>query len=328
MASNKRAQLTLVKGQVKRLARPLVLVFHTLIDWVDIVVRRPQPWRGNHHPVFEQFVPWEGTADRCFAYDFLGVRTDPQFRIQYKPDPPGPCRKPFPQPSFSYFELIAVLQAVVASAHNNYPTFTMIELGAAYGHWMMKAHAALRQHSEKETVFIGVEMDPTRYGWMFEHFANNGVSPAVHRLVHAAVSDFDGVISYTRATKPDRDYGLQIEKRLPSRRVEGGAGTKAGTAVCIRLSSLLDETADMVDLLHLDIQGEELKVLKDAMPLLVGKLRRIIVATHSNENHKQIRRLFEAAAWDCEWDYRPGKRERTSFGDVKFLDGLLVYVAR
>jgi hypothetical protein len=50
------------------------------------------------------------------------------------------------------------------------------------------------------------------------------------------------------------------------------------------------------------------------------------VATHSRSIHRRLRRLFLDAGWDVVFDFRCRKLERTDYGDVKFLDGLLAVV--
>jgi hypothetical protein len=55
-------------------------------------------------------------------------------------------------------------------------------------------------------------------------------------------------------------------------------------------------------------------------------VRNVIVATHTHRIHRKLRKLLTAAGWECRYDYRLRKRERTPYGDVQFLDGLLAFV--
>ena len=96
---------------------------------------------------------------------------------------------------------------------------------------------------------------------------------------------------------------------------------------CITLRGLLEKW-DVVDLIHLDVQGEELRVLRHAQDRLNEKVRRVIMATHSRRIHRTLRKQFQESGWDCGYDFGLRTRARTAFGDVLFLDGLLAFVNR
>ena len=111
-------------------------------------------------------------------------------------------------------------------------------------------------------------------------------------------------------------------------RREGGLQKKAGEPYlvpCIALSGLLREF-ESVDLVHIDIQGEELRAIREGLDELCSRVDRLIVATHSRRIHRELRALMAGAGWDCRYDFGVRKRERTEFGDVQFLDGLLAFI--
>ena len=119
---------------VKRLLRPLVFRLRLLRGKLSRVVRPWAAWNGEHHPVLAQFPPWSGESDGTWVYDSLGVRTDPRFRFQFRPQPAGEVKTSHPAPHAQYFELVFVLDAI-ASAPKSRP-FVMVELGAGYGTWL------------------------------------------------------------------------------------------------------------------------------------------------------------------------------------------------
>ena len=84
-----------------------------------------------------------------------------------------------------YFEWIDLLRAVAEPRDS----FTMLELGAGWGRWLVDAWSALRL-SNKENLaikLIGVEAEPQHFVWMQQHFRSNGLDPYQHRLIEAAV---------------------------------------------------------------------------------------------------------------------------------------------
>ena len=53
-----------------------------------------------------------------------------------------------------------------------------------------------------------------------------------------------------------------------------------------------------------DIQGAEAELLPPLLPLLRAKVHRLIIATHGNQTHAELRRLFGASLdeWSISWD--------------------------
>jgi FkbM family methyltransferase len=291
------------------------------------LVRPPVAWDGRHHPALLRFEPWRGEADGRFSHDFLGIKTDPEFRPQFSPDLPGPLETSYPPPHNAYFELAFVLESLTAKPAP--PRLTVIELGAGYGPWLVTAHRAEQLSTGRPVDLVGVEMVPQHYEWMREHLSNNGIDPKEHRLIHAAVSDTDGEALYQPERDAHFDFGQHVIERRSAR--SGGGERPPGDPLapvwvpCIGLSGLLRDY-ERVDLMHVDIQGEELRTLDGAMEELCARVRSLIVATHSRRIHRVLRRRLSGAGWECRYDFRLRKRERTSYGDVQFLDGLLAFV--
>jgi len=308
---------------LRRLARPLV--FRARLAWraVDRRLRPPRPWDGRHHPVLAHFPPWSGRADGNHLHDFLGVRTDPRFRPQFRPDPAGPLETAYPPPHAGYFELVFVLEAALAGARAG--RFHLMELGAGYGPWMVTAHQALRRlGADAEVRLTGVEMVPHHFEWLQQHFRTNGIDPARHRLIRAATSDRTGEGHYV----PEPDPGWDFGQRLREAQARPAAG--ALRPVVVRTVTLTDLLADVdrVDLLHVDIQGHEERVLRHAIDAVDAKVERLIVATHSRRIHRGLRDLLRERGWVAVYDFGFRARARTEFGDVQFLDGLLAWTRR
>jgi FkbM family methyltransferase len=324
-----------IPSSVKRRLRPVVFSTRQVRRQVGRILRPPRPWNGCHHPALSRFEPWEGEADGRFCYDFLGTKTDPAFRLQFKPDPPGPLRTEHPYPSYSYFELAFVLESVLTGVDAN--PFRVMELGAGYGPWLVTAHQAMERLGGGPTKLVGVEMVPQYHRWMIQHLRNNGIDPRHHRLINAAVSDYEGQAVFDQELSCDVDYGQSIRRRRPTGGRDAKVRTRSSDAAdhgvdqgsisvpCVSLRRLLRE-CDHVDLLHLDVQGEELRVLRHALGELDQRVGRLLVATHSRRTHRALRRLLGDSGWHSVHDYRLRTRERTAFGDVQFLDGLLAYV--
>jgi len=310
------------RARIRALLRPAVFAARRARQRVGRVLRPPVPWNRVHDPALLRFPPWTGVADGRFQHDFLGIRTDPRFRPQVRPDPAGPLVTLYPAPHAGYFELAFVLAAVAEAAAR--PTFTMLELGAGYGYWLAIAHRARQRTSSGTIRLVGVEMVERHVEWMRVHFEHNGIDPTQHRILHAAVSDRDGTAWFRPEENAWLDYGQTVIDRSGE-----GASARASRGLvavpAIALDRLLDETGE-VDLLHADLQGEEGRALGSAVDPLSRRVGRIVCATHSRRIHRELRERFQHAGWRIVDDYRCRKRERTRLGDVQFLDGLLTLV--
>ncbi len=319
------SDLMRLPASVRRRLRPIVLAVRQARRKVGVLLRPERPWDGQHHPSLLRFGRWEGNSEGAYSHDFLGVKTDPTFRSYLRADPPGPLPGNYPPPDYNYFELIFVLESILAARDASH--FRMIELGAGYGPWLVIAHRAMRRIDGCPVDLVGVEMVPQHFRWMEQHFRNNGIDPARHRLIHAAVSDYEGRAVFRHEFEAGLDFGQQISDRLPGsngRDVERPRSAVGETVRCITLRGLL-EGSETVDLIHIDVQGEELRVLQHAWDEVDRSARRVIVATHSKRIHRSLRKRFIASGWSCRYDFPMRTRVRTELGDVHFLDGLLAF---
>jgi len=148
----------------------------------------------RHHEVFSRFWRYSGEVPAGYQVDFLGTQISDKFDLGLQGVSPYPEARqsqnvPYPQLDEEYFEWIDLLESVVAASGS----YTMIELGAGYGRWAVRAAYAAQQYDPKlHCRVIAVEAEPTVFGWMREHFRHNGLKPRRHTLLHAAVTDEAG----------------------------------------------------------------------------------------------------------------------------------------
>src|SRR5262245_38334436 len=269
------------------------------------------------HPVFAAFPPWGGPVDMSrYAPNFLGVRTRRMFTLNM---PRAAVAKPPKQEQFfqtqwpplseEYFEWIDLLEAVSQAQQ----TFTIIELGAGYGRWLVNAAAALRQRGHHDFQLIGVEAEPTHFEWMKVHFAENGLDPEQHWLIKAAIST-DRKGAWFTVGRPDAWYGQSV--------VRSRKGSRETQRVkSITLGHILAR-CDCVDFLDLDIQGLEYDVLAAAKESLHRKVKRVHIGTHSQEIEQNLRKLFTDLGWTNLADFGLRTTVETPFGQVSFRDGI------
>lgn len=262
--------------------------------------------------------------DLTWYVNFLGVRTRVAFTAGMPGDPPTAARfveTGYPAFDEDYFEWIDVLEAVVSCERR----FTMLELGAGWGRWLVNAAAAARQCGVSELCLVGVEAEPTHYRWMRQHFADNGIDPESQPLVEAAVGTTEERVSF-RVGDPSAWYGQEIEfkrihLRIPSLRRRGLAKRTVMEVSAVTLPGILGGL-DEIDLIDADLQGIEADVFESAEALLSEKVKRVHIGTHGAKNERRLRMLFAALGWEKVYDYASGTEVDTPWGRIAFQDGV------
>lgn len=265
-------------------------------QWVARAVSgewRPPP----PHPIFDAFHRTPERFDDGFAVNFMGTRRrlsfDSHLGLHHSLQLASGGMEIFPgadlpvRPSEDYFEWIDVLCA----ARYAKKRLVVVELGAGYGRWLAHAYAAVQRRRDAaplECLLIGVEADAKKIENMRRHLDDNGVPPAAARLLHCAVSDFDGELHFAK-TNAASTFGTQV--------AAAGSGENTESVPAVRLSTLLPPEIGVVDLIDMDIQGEEWKVLADSTTLVNERVKRLHIATHGRDIEAKIAELLENLGW-------------------------------
>ncbi len=275
-----------------------------------------------------------------FQADFLGILTRTLFFSLTTPsDLNGSAAPSLPPFDENYFEWIDLLESI-ASARGD---FTMLELGAGYGRWLVRAAFAARWFGNLQCKLVGVEAEPTHFEWMKQHFEDNGLNPEDHALIRGAISKQDGMTWFI-VGDPGAWYGQRMalpvdlwqwaRQRLrrffmkvsrDSEREEGSPLYDFEKVRTIGLSTLL-RSLKKVDLIDLDVQGSELEVLRAASEELNSKARRVHIGTHNRKVESGLRTLFLRSDWLNIFDFPSRSESETRWGLIKFLDGVQSWV--
>lgn len=274
------------------------------------------------------------------------------FVADAEPSPPEVVTT-YPAIDDEYFEWIDVLESV-CSAKGHY---VMVELGAGYGRWAVRAACALKQRATTTPHLIAVEAEPIHFRWLREHFRNNGLDPEAHKLIQGVVSDKPGDSSLIIGTthggddRADQWYGQTVllpelpkewkhacailargfisqlrrekyEGFLVSRDVDGRKSIKVPS---ITLETLLSNI-ERIDLIDFDLQGEELKVIQASLDLLDSKTARLHIGTHGREIEQGLRVSLAEHGWKCLADYPSGATTETPWGILSFQDGVQSWI--
>lgn len=274
------------------------------------------------HPVFLRFDEYEGDAAPGFEASYFGA----QFRDwQFTGVSKGFSERRrvhvgYPPVGEEYFEWIALL-AAVATARDQ---FCMLELGAGWGRWSVYA-AMLCRHRGLPFQLVAVEPEPTHFEWLQMAFRDNGIDPGDHDLYEAAVVPWERTVRLAGLNDPSREYGHYVRgdwkdwlRTLRSRHV-------LRPVKGITLRQLLNAHAK-IDLIDMDIQGMEDKVLRSVAAKDLDQVRIIHIGTHSRAIEARLRRTFGGMGWQNAFSFPCYSSTETPFGAVRFEDGVETWV--
>lgn len=301
------------------------------------------------HPIFQKFLTVRHADPGGMHTDYIGARTSQEFANFG--DVGGV--EQLPPLTEDYLEWIDILE----SAADAQDKFVMVELGAGYGRWGVRGALAARIAGVKEIFIAFAEAEPQHVEWLKQHAINNGLEPHEFRLYEAAVSDADGSVDFYVAMpegSPDNNaaawYGQAKAKDYEVVAADGtpaapkvpvaeapqefyvghpvktfASGWKAVEVRQMAATKLLKDF-EVIDLLDMDVQGEEFKIVSGAMPEFNRCVKRLHIGTHSHELEYNLHQLLTAQGWRCLRAYPCASQTETPYGKVDFVDGMQTWV--
>jgi hypothetical protein len=314
---------------------------------------------ANYENVFEGMTPWSGRVPEGFEVNSLGQLFDISLHV----DPPGGGAFPEPEPERQvdtrllgiedgeYFFEVADIVQTVRSARGHY---TLIELGGGWAPRCVDAHRALDALNPLPRKFVSVEPEPLLHMNARQNFRNNGLDPDDHWLLNSSVSanGRPGLIFTGKGrVTSSRIYGTRGDA-VAEMIVSGNATETALRNLCaqmrvgIALSHDEDQSMDIVgvsslalrdllapldivDLMDVDVQGEEIDIFAPAMDIIAKKVRRLHIGTHLMQGdtisrHRMVRQEFVEAGFDILADFEPASTHQTALGAFETpSDGIL-----
>lgn len=176
-------------------------------------------------------------------------------------------------------------------------SFTMVELGAGYGRWMMNAAKLCERKGIQAVNLIGVEASKKRFEFITQHFSDNVPVNAFLELHCVGVGPYSGWASIA----DNDDYGASL-------------GAPGDTQV-LTLAELIPPGT--IDYLCMDIQGMEADILESAKDVL-HRCRFIHVATHG----KAIAERCREAMKDMPFKHVTSAPQDVVYAGARFIDGM------
>ena len=209
--------------------------------------------------IFKKYERTAVVGDGRSVFDFLGGAILAEYKAGWTPLAEGKELTPgYPGANEWYIDWIACL----VSAYLAKDAFRVVELGAGYAQWMVSSVQAFKAlNPDGKAYGLALEADEVHYGWMLDHVkANFDAFTGVDTdLLHSAAGR-DGTVSFPVLAEPSRNYGASVSK--------GAAVSSGHDYVTVPSESLRSIYArlgeNLVDILHIDIQGAEVDLLLEA----------------------------------------------------------------
>ena len=188
--------------------------------------------------------------------------------------------------------------------------YTAMELGAGWGPWIVAGALAAHRRGIREVRLYAVEADDVHFAALQMHLRDNGLDPAEHTLIHAAVGPVAGKAVWPVSSDSRNEWGQRPMPPVghvgPCRTdYRGQAVNRTVTIDVVSAASLL-RREPVWDLVHIDIQGHELEVCSFAIEELNGRVRWLIVGTHSRKIDGDLMGLMFESGWLLE-NEKPAK---------------------
>lgn len=217
------------------------------------------------------------------------------------------------------FEWIDLLESVTLANSR----FTMLDLGAGYGRWIVNGAMACRQKG-KDFFLAGVEAEDIHYRWMLEHLLDNSISSQQYSAVHGPISSVEKDVFFTFGHASEW-YGQAI---LPSEDASFGNWRKSAVRQrrAVSIIDLLNQVGPL-DALHSDVQGEEALIFPACIDLLDESSKRVHIGTHSREIDEILFSLFTKHRWESHFVFpSQTKAVMTPYGRIDFTDGVQSWI--
>ena len=275
---------------------------------------------ASENPMFDFITPWEGQVPAGFDANVLGQLTDVRFSVSEIPEFARVDRLVSPKPpriDAEACEWRALFDAIKAARGQ----FTMVDLGAGYGRWIVAGACTVRRcFPGLRSYIIGVEAEPTHFKWMQQHISDNHIDEQSFCLIDAAVDVDDGEVWFEQGAP--RNWWGQHVKRHSSEPNYGPEGqTSAEKRPAISINRLLQKYST-IDLLDMDVQGTEAEIIKAGIKMMNERVKRIFVSTHNDQIQNDLREVFRSHGWMSLADHYPQREADTFFGKITLEDGV------
>ena len=248
--------------------------------------------------------------DDVFLVDWAGIRT----RITQLPWAPqelaGTTSDRLPIPTDGYRSEAEEYAALALSLVNERDEYRVIEVGAGWAPWAVMG-TVIATRMGKRVHGIAVEADGLRSTWARQHAEDNGLDVT---FIDATSDDVGEALRSDRTSMTvvraaawherttlrfpiidDSDMGGAVNPSDHPTMDNRGAHFDYVDVATVTLDDLIGD--DIIDLLHIDLQGFELDVILPALELIESRVRFLAVGTHNRYVEGMLQHTLLPREW-------------------------------
>jgi FkbM family methyltransferase len=176
------------------------------------------------------------------------------------------------------------------------PTMTFMEIGAGYGEWCMAVNGVVRNRIVPTAIqrvkAYAVEAEPSHHKWCVEHFDAHNLDGVV---IWGAVADKDGDCRFSVMPNAADWYGQSLTVGNGVLRTASNLLRRKSVNVhCHTMDTVLEMLAiERLDLVHVDVQGAEARVVKGAEKAIrEGRVDWWMFGTHGKGYNDELEKML------------------------------------
>ena len=295
-----------------------------------------------------------------YLYDCYGVKYDKQDVLSLEIPNKEQYSTGIEIPQIStewdeFFENLFILECI-KNASSKKEKFTFVELGAGYGRYSARVFKILE---EKDTKIIAVEADPFHFQMMLKHFKYNNINGPNVEIYNNIISNTDTFMNFYISSKDLKEISNETAKNWFGQSIVHDWEKKINPIInffkniffyinnfykvpffkyiqfyqsdfssikvkAIKLEKLL-QNEKKISLIDMDIQGEEINLVKSEIETLNKKVRAMYIATHSKKIEKQMIEFLEKKNWKLTFHLKGETLNKTKFGLIQCHDGVQIW---
>ena len=229
--------------------------------------------------------------------NYLGVVIDPAFLPQLLAGREGELEG-VPIPANWHADL-AEFAAALRAVDLAKDRFRMVELGCGWGCWLMNTGVAAR--SRGLTVdLIGAEADEGHVKFAVQACRENGFSDEEARVLRRIVGPKKGTALFPKQNKAGEQWGLEaIFNATVEQTRLADQGHDYDQIPIITFDDLCHDE-QVIDLVHMDIQGAEADFIDECISSMNERVAYIVIGTHSRQIEGRIHVAMIENGWILE----------------------------
>lgn len=252
----------------------------------------------NARGVINHFQRDDLKPDADVTTNFIGTKIAPKIHPPDLEPLRGKVEGP-PDPG-NWHADIAEWAAALRSVRQAQDSYRIVELGCGWGCWLTNMGVAAR-HEGLKVDLIGIEGNHLHLVNADETLRLNGFDASEFTLLHGIAAPREGKALFPSPdTESTRWNGEAIFYPDAATLAHAEADPQVQILDCYPLERLSE--GQVIDLLHVDIQGAEVDYLRGNIDGATKYVRRVLIGTHSRSIEGALMDLFLTAGWRLEME--------------------------